>query len=654
MAVNKNVGFIQTSMDILTFLYRNLGNIQSKGVGTMRFVSIFRLDLFVLLFSIVISGCGGSGSGSSGSSSSSQSSIANSSSSSSSTSSQSSQSSVASSSSSQSSLSASALSGTAAAGAPIVGQVIVRGALGNRVYSTIEADGSYEIDVSSLTAPYRLRAEGWVGGRHYKIHSYATQADLGGTVNVTPFTDLIIANAANEMASKFFDSNKTAALDATELATQKAALKEKLQTVFTELGVANTIDLLTSAFPADNTQLDAALDMVRVEYDTEKNVATLINLIDNTSMTDSIVDDSADSVGTLEVVSDLSTAQSELAAIINRMKTFAAMIVGNDFTQAQLEAYVGDDFLEDEKSKSQWVTEVTNEDTSEVVLENFVVTDLNMTALTAKVTFTSPWGRITWMLQKISGQWMILGDGKIAEIQGSFWCSRWETASGFDMHDATGACGMHLMVKDNNPQNNYGAGALLSAKVDILREGSPVDGLSWRLGENPNGPGELYPVVNNSQFGGILLDEFNTPVLAGDKFRFQLYDTADVSSGVVATYYEDIPITPRTSSIVADYPSISVATKQAVEAMDTNGGSLTISFEVPSGKVTAQVIYGAWDSNGESIEMSDEGEIPSNSVTFDVDFSSLSGTITQQITVYVYDENYQENGSHYTAKPLTK
>lgn len=121
------------------------------------------------------------------------------------------------------------LSGTAAAGAPIVGQVTVKGALGMTKSAVIEANGNYDVDVTGLTAPYRIRAEGTVGGRLYKLHSYAEEADLGGTVNVTPFTDLIVANAASQIAESFFDSSTSTSLDAADVDAQEEALQAKLQ-----------------------------------------------------------------------------------------------------------------------------------------------------------------------------------------------------------------------------------------------------------------------------------------------------------------------------------------------------------------------------------------------------------------------------------------
>ena len=78
------------------------------------------------------------------------------------------------------------LSGIAAAGAPIIGTVTAKGALGNTISTLIEANGNYDVDVTGLTAPYRLRAVGTVGGRQYKLHSYAEEATAGATVTSHP------------------------------------------------------------------------------------------------------------------------------------------------------------------------------------------------------------------------------------------------------------------------------------------------------------------------------------------------------------------------------------------------------------------------------------------------------------------------------------
>ncbi|MCW8837439.1 MAG: hypothetical protein OQK11_01930 [Thiovulaceae bacterium] len=568
------------------------------------------------------------------------------------------------------------LTGTAAAGAPIIGHVIVKGANGNRVSEEIEADGTYDVDVSTLTPPYRLRAEGTVGGRRYELHSYATEANLGGTVNITPFTDLIISNAAGQLASNFFDSNTSTSLDDAEVEVQKTALKEKLQTVLTELGVASTVDLLTTSFNADHSELDAALDMVRVEYDTNSSVATLTNLIDNTNITDNI-EDTDDNTGTLEVVSTLSDAQAELLAIDTRMKAFAAMITANNFTQTQLEAYLADSFLEEDMSKSEWATDVASEDTSVVEFENFVITDLNISASTANVTFSIIWrgineGYDTWKIQKINGNWQILGNGEIVEYWTTFaHCNRNQTISGFDSE--TGVCGINAMVEDNNPNNNNEAGAILSATLDVIRDGEVVANSRTYLGEPDYAPGEVQVFnYNGSDIGGSYwgdwvgdFNSLNYSLQEGDKFRFQLYATAlnldnpavpSVSGDIVATYYDDVPADPKLNPIADDYPAFSQTTRDALEALTSQGGSLVISVTVPEGHTLSEIWYEAWNQNYERVEVEDEINTASTITLSVPDLSNhfnVGDTITQRIRVYTHDSDGQEYSTFYQAENIT-
>ncbi len=569
------------------------------------------------------------------------------------------------------------LTGTAAAGAPIIGNVIVKGANGGRVQEVIEADGTYNIDVSSLTAPYMLRAEGTVGGRRYEIHSFAHESDLGGTINITPFTDLIVSNAAGQIAANYFAAGDFSGMDEADIDAQETALQEKLQEVLTSLGVADTVNLLTTSFNTDHTALDAALDLISVEYDSTTNIATLTNLIDNTSMIDNIIDDAADDAGSLEVVSDLGDAQDELVAIANRMETFSAMITANNFTSTDLEAYLGDAFLMEDESKSEWATNVASEDTSAIELVNLVITDLDMDASTANVTITFMWQGMyddeeTWKVQKINNTWLILGDGAIVEYYTTYaHCNRYENISGF-VYGETGGCGINASVEDNNPNNNNGAGAILSATVDVMRNDSVVANSTTYLGEDAPGELSVYYYDANSQTGYYRGDwvgdfrELDYSLQAGDKFRFQLYATAldlsdpalpSVSGAIVATYYDDdVPATPKVNPTTSDYPAFSQATKDALETMDFPGGNLTISFTIPDGQILDGTWYEAWDDNGNSIEVdTDDQTITGNSVTINVDlsnFNSSGGTVYQQLRIYTVDEDWQEYSTFYQAEDI--
>lgn len=211
------------------------------------------------------------------------------------------------------------LSGTAAAGAPIIGHVVVKDSAGVTRTAQIDAAGGYTVDVTGLTPPFLLRAEGVAGGRSYVIHSAATNADVNGTINITPLTDLIVANIARQVAANYFDSGNFSTLSASELNTAEDALQQRLQAVLTDLGIAGSIDLLRSAFSTDHTGLDAALDVLRVSVDTATNTALITNVINNANIADDLTlsSDSSllDSTGTASGLSDWEAIRARFASL---------------------------------------------------------------------------------------------------------------------------------------------------------------------------------------------------------------------------------------------------------------------------------------------------------------------------------------------------
>ena len=144
----------------------------------------------------------------------------------------------------------SVITGTAAAGAPIIGKVTVKDSLGAQKTVDIEADGTYRVDVADMTGPFLFRAAGTVGGRDVVYVSAATSADVGNTINITPFTDLIVANIAGMAAEQYFTNNNPSAttLTASELSTATTTLTTRLKPVLEAMGVAASIDLLRTTF----------------------------------------------------------------------------------------------------------------------------------------------------------------------------------------------------------------------------------------------------------------------------------------------------------------------------------------------------------------------------------------------------------------------
>lgn len=517
------------------------------------------------------------------------------------------------------------LSGTAAAGAAIVGTVTVKDALGESRSAIIEANGNYTVDVSDLTAPFRLRAQGTVGGKTYKLHSYAEAADVGNTINITPFTDLIIANTAQQIAESFFDSDSTTSLDATELEAQESALQAKLQDVFTALGLDTAIDLLSTSFSADHSGLDAALDIIQIQ-NTSDTIVTITNLLDNSEITDdiSITDDNDTALvvdGDAVVV-----AVSDTQAIANLFGDFSAEFDGGLPSSATIEDYLATDFLQNDNTRGEFLTDITTDPTLlGLTFVSVSVSDLDSTAGTARVSFNVMFAdqidpeSETWLVSRddVLG-WQLLGDQRIVDVDElSYHCNDYD---GND--DQTGACGINVRFWDENFDNN-GTGGLpiASGTVSVIdgSDGTTVKDIVFLGTPDDTSAGDVQ--VYNEGEGhyqgdwrefGSSVGQIDSAIFAvGDVIEYKIYtDALDLSTptapavpeAAVATYTGTVQFTP---SLVGLYPSATAATITAIDNYAL-GDDLTVEWTLASGTVSDEVLVHISDNAGNSIEVWDE------------------------------------------------
>ena len=260
---------------------------------------------------------------------------------------------------------ASTIKGTASAGAPIIGTVTIKDSSTpfKTKTVTIAADGKYTIDVSGLTAPFMMSANGTVGGTTYNLYSAATSADINGTINVTPLTDLIVANIAGQLASKFFAAGNFSTLTTAELDAQETALQARLQPILTAAGVGAAIDLLRASFATDHTGLDAALDVLRVTIDPTTAQATITNIISNQQITDDIASkiDTVIAIGATGVASGITDLQAIVAGFNTFTSLFATSPPAND--NPTLNALFDNTFLLDGDDKVAFLSEITSDPT---------------------------------------------------------------------------------------------------------------------------------------------------------------------------------------------------------------------------------------------------------------------------------------------------
>ena len=308
------------------------------------------------------------------------------------------------------------ISGTAAAGAPIVGQVTVKDAKGQQKTVDIETDGKYTVDVTGMTAPYLFHAHGKVGGRDVNLVSAATSDDINKTINITPFTDLIVANIAGQAAVKYFDNPQFEKLTTEELNLAKTALTQRLLPILKDLNIADGFDLLRSAFKADHTGFDAVMDAVHVSVDENTNKALIKDVINQTQIEDDLASKTDNTILPDPVV-PLAGATSDLQAIAVQLNAFSALFAQGIPSAASLKPlFVSDGSFLHEGQDLETFLEIELLDpenkaivvSSPVILKRISDNELN---IRLQISEPSGWTESDdWIFKKEGNIWKIKGN----------------------------------------------------------------------------------------------------------------------------------------------------------------------------------------------------------------------------------------------------
>lgn len=164
-----------------------------------------------------------------------------------------------------------ALTGTAATGAAIAGQLVEAKCNGGSGSATSLADGSYAITLSAGQLPCVLRvtaADGTV------LHSVATGSGSTATANITPVSELVLANLSGGAPAGYFtafDAAAATALTAAKAGDAVAAVVATLKAAGVDL--SDTGNVLTGTLVAANgstagNAYDQALDALKTRLTT--------------------------------------------------------------------------------------------------------------------------------------------------------------------------------------------------------------------------------------------------------------------------------------------------------------------------------------------------------------------------------------------------
>lgn len=476
------------------------------------------------------------------------------------------------------------LSGTAAAGAPVNGKIIVLDATGKTKETTIDSSGRYTLNIEGLTPPLLLNARGSIGNRTVSLSSVAYQADFGGTLNVTPFTDLIVSNSIGLTARGWFDEADLTRLQAAQTEAARAEVTARLLPVLTRFNVPANIDLLRSAFNADHTGVDGAMDILKVEVNQDSKSAVITNLLTGDKLTDSFTTLESDK---LADPGDLAPVVSDLTAIEQRLKAFAALFA------TQVPAAGDANYLSFFHS-SYLDNGSTNPNDN---LPNFVGAEgfsITQVALQQKISDTQ-WamnltfvdknknllGATTWHLVKESGVWKLAGTQQAFELK--LHPMVWREGSTY-----------HSII-----EFNYVTGPSNVAIVHVRGPGLNTNMMNA-------GPGVLYHVASKSIVTNGAL--YNAKWLADCAVaptstcftRSQLQAGANYTAQAYTANFQPVgqPVTltldaiPMETSLAAKnaaklYPVITKVTNSAGatvtnKAMAITGGNFTVHWTLPS------------------------------------------------------------------------
>lgn len=464
------------------------------------------------------------------------------------------------------------LSGTAAGGAGIVGNVTVKGAQGNEVSVTINDDGTYNIDVTTLVAPYKLRAEGTVGGKIQKLHSYADTVVANGVTNITPFTDLIIANTASQSAETFFDSDIDTNLDVTVLVQQETVLQAKLQNVLDALNIDTNVDLMSTTFAANHSGLDAVLDIIEIKTG-DNNVAVIKNKLDNTTIVDDIMStDDNDAVIAIEV-ENVTTAVNETVAIAQLFSDFYDAFANSIPTEDLLLPLFNADFVSNDMPLSDFLQEALLNDAM-LGLKFYSLSVEDLDSNNPYVTFSVSINENVvvetekWFLIKdeVLG-WQFLGDNHIVGLEElTYKCFAYNSAIA---ENDSERCGISVSFEDFDVSNNGNGGqAIQSATVTII-DGSD-NSIKDIIYLGTDASGSEVAVYNENAEGflgdfrefGLGLGQIDPNLLVpGDTIKYTLYtENLDLSNPTlpivvgqpVVTYSSPINYIPQTTGVYPD------------------------------------------------------------------------------------------------------
>jgi hypothetical protein len=516
------------------------------------------------------------------------------------------------------------LVGVAAAGAPIAGIVNVKGSNGATASSSIGIDGSYSIDIEGLLEPYILYAEGSVNGKSIKIYSASITE---GRINITPITDFILRNAFGGHAEDAFNNWENFQIDSSDLTDAETDIQAQLDPVLSAVGVSSDVDLVATAFAANHTGIDLALDILDIRY--SDNIATVTNNLTGSIFTDDITlqnDGSgfpeSDEAATMLVLTDaqaINDVWKSLEDLYETSPTNAAIV-------NWIEANVAIEFLSNGENKAVMQDQWTTDDGPDVGItlwsEIFKPYDISGTTY-----IKGYWIRLHYSISTESESfltlmvfngtdWLWYGDRKWMDFGIDSHAFMWVSNYG----PRSFQTGLELDVEDEyNYAYNQGArsaivtGPGLQETGIVLEHSFPEN--AFNIYPPDGGAGAFYAIFNDSSITSIP-DNAEYTLLLCSESAAELSGNTEACT-VLQQYKETVMKPPLLNSELNASLFASLIEPTSHDASDLNfGGEISVSWTIPENTISKNVHLTWWVSSMK-YEVGEENDEGNNTLILD-------------------------------------
>lgn len=292
------------------------------------------------------------------------------------------------------------VSGVAAAGAPVVGFAYLKDSTGTtKGPVTIASDGGFSFDVTGLTAPFFLQAQGAAGGQSFTLHSLTLGA---GTANINPLTNLVVSKATGGMdpAAAFANpSTITTAVNQAAVNNAITAIQTALAPLLQAASVSTAINPISDTYVANSTnKLDAMFDAVTIAVApsgssatvtvTDKSGASILPTTSVTADTSTI----ASTISSSSATSTVNQTMTDSQGITSFLQNFAGVFnsKGANLTTSDVAPYYyGDDTtfgLNDGYTRTQTMQDLVANLTGKIIQARGTITTIANVALVLDVT----------------------------------------------------------------------------------------------------------------------------------------------------------------------------------------------------------------------------------------------------------------------------